>query len=373
MKKTKSNHRQGGVSLCAKSKIKNGNTSFELEVKEYKLRIEDFLKSYLEGERKKLASISSVSLQIMDFVIEFCMRGGKRLRAILLIKGYEAVGGKKETDIIHTSICMELMEAFLLIHDDIIDNDPIRRGGPSFHKLVGNWRKSDTFGVSAGIMAGDMLSNLGANVVLSSKFREEYKIGALKEYNDSLLSCFQGELYDVILENENKVSEEQLLKMIGLKTSSYTTVAPLVMGAMLGGANIKKIKIFREFGILLGAAFQITDDILGSFGEEKKLGKPVNSDIRQGKKTLLSIYAGDNASSSELKILKRNLGNKNLTEKDFDDVREIFIKTGALDYAKNKARGHISKAKNLLISAKFKSKPTKFLLELSDFMITRKL
>ncbi|MDD5530096.1 MAG: polyprenyl synthetase family protein [bacterium] len=355
------------------SKIKNSNTSFELEVKEYKFRIEEFLKGYLEGEKKKLASISPASLQIMDFVIEFCMRGGKRLRAVLLIKGYEAVGGKKETEIVHTSICMELMEAFLLIHDDIIDNDPIRRGGPSFHKLVEEWKKDKAFGVSAGIMAGDMLSNLGASVILSSKFGEGCKLGALKEYNESLLSCFQGELYDVILENENKVSEAQLLKMIGLKTSSYTTVAPLVMGAILGGATDAKIKVFREFGILLGAAFQITDDILGSFGEEKKLGKPVNSDIRQGKKTLLSIYALDNASSSETKVLKRNLGNKNLTEKDFDDVREIFIKTGALDYAKSKARGYISKAKNLLISAKFESEPTEFLLELSDFMITRKL
>lgn len=106
--------------------------NFETERKEYKTEIEKHLKLYLEKEREKTISVDPVATQITDFIIEFCLRGGKRLRAVLFIKGYEAVGGKNILEITKTSICMELMEAFLLIHDDIIDNDPIRRGGAIF-------------------------------------------------------------------------------------------------------------------------------------------------------------------------------------------------------------------------------------------------
>lgn len=222
-------------------------------------------------------------------------------------------------------------------------------------------------------MAGDMLSNLGAHTIISAKFKEELKLHAVKEYIEALLSCFQGELYDVILEKKEKVNEDQLLKMINLKTSSYTTSAPLVMGAILGSAKPKQVEILREYGNLLGEAFQITDDILGSFGDEKKLGKPANSDIRQGKKTLLSIYAIRNASLSGRKLLKRSLGNKNLTPKDFDAVREVFVNSGALQYAKDKARECISRSKSLLRESCFTLEPVEFLIKLSDYIIMREL
>lgn len=344
---------------------------FKKEILKHKSGIERYLQEYLITERKKTLHVDPFVTKITDFVMEFCLRGGKRLRAVLMVKSYQGVGGQDVDEITRTSICMELMEGFLLIHDDIIDNDPIRRGGPSYHKMVENWTKDKNFGVSAGIMAGDMLAALGAQTIITSKFKDKNKLTAVREYNYALLSCFSGELYDVILEKKTIVSENQLMKMINLKTSSYTTAAPLVIGATLGETEQKRIELMREFGNLLGAAFQIKDDILGSFGNEEKLGKPANSDIRQGKKTLLAIYALQKSSAAGKQVLKKSLGNKHLTAKQFDEVREIFVESGALKYSKNKAKSYITKSKQVLKSAKLTKDSTKFLEALADYIIAR--
>lgn len=343
------------------------------EVKDYKGKIEKAFKECLEVEKKKAAVIDSSNLQIMDFIMDFCLRGGKRIRAILLVKGYEAVNGSNISEIIKTSICMEFMEAGLLIHDDIIDEDPIRRGGPSFHELAGKWKNDSRFGLSSAIIAGDLLFNLGVRVLLNSNFNRKTKLLASEEYITALLNCFNGELYDVVLEDKEKVSEKDFFKMIDLKTASYTTEAPLVIGAILGGGSEKQVEDFRKYGRILGEAFQLTDDILGVFGKEDKLGKPVDSDIKQGKKTFLSIYALQKANPKDKEFLQKAIGNKNLTPQDLEEVRQIFIKVGALDETRNRAKILGNKAKRMLKKGHFSSNSVKFLSALTDYIVEREL
>lgn len=343
------------------------------ELKEYKGKIDKLLKEYLEVERKKASLIASSNVQIMNFIMDFCLRGGKRIRAVLLIKGYSAVSGENMPEIIRTSICMELMEAGLLIHDDIIDEDSMRRGGPSFHQLAGKWKNDSRFGLTSAIIAGDLLLNLGIKVLLSANFGRKVKLLASEEFISALLKCFHGELCDVVLEDREKVKEADFFKMIDLKTASYTTEAPLVIGAILGNASEKQIKSCREYGRLLGEAFQLTDDILGVFGKEEKLGKPVDSDIKQGKKTFLSIYAFQKAKPKDIAFLQKAMGNKNLTPNELENVRNIFIESGALQEAKNRARALGNKAKRLLKKAHFESESVKFLSKLTDFIVNREL
>ncbi|MBI4722374.1 MAG: polyprenyl synthetase family protein [Candidatus Stahlbacteria bacterium] len=343
---------------------------FEIQLKEYKNRIDQFLLECLEPEKRRASSINPCNERILEFIIDFCSRGGKRIRPILLIKGYEAVGGNDLTEITRTSICMELLEAYLLIHDDIIDRDETRRGGLSFHKMAQKWSGETHFGLSSGIIAGDMLGGMAIKIIMASNFSESSKLRALNEFIEAELNCFHGELYDVILEHED-TSEQELLKMIDLKTSSYTTQAPLVIGAILGNGTDEQIAILREYGGLLGRAFQITDDILGTFGDEKTTGKPAASDIKQGKKTLLLVYALNHSSTQEINFLHHSIGNKELTTNDIETVRQIFINTGALDYAKISATRYAEKAKSVMEASNLSGK--EFLIWLTDFVVKRKL
>ncbi len=349
---------------------------FGEEIKSYKIKIDALLREYLLAERERARSVSSANEKIFDFVVDFCGRGGKRIRPILLAKGYEAVGGKDADEIIRASISIELVEAYLLIHDDIIDEDSIRRGGPSFHRMAGKWR-NEHFGVSAAIIAGDMLGGLATQIIMETSFPAELKLRAIRELISAEIECFHGELYDVVLEDEDEVTEEDFFKMVDLKTVSYTTIAPLVMGAILGKGSSKQIEVFREYGKLLGRAFQVIDDILGTFGEEERTGKPVGSDIRQGKKTLLLLYAMENLqlteSCEEVEFLQHCIGNKDLKHDELKRVRKIFKNCGALEYSRNLAIEYVKKAKLVLDSSDFKAETKEFLNYLANFIIERKL
>ncbi len=374
--------------------------NFSEEIKSYKIKIDALLREYLLAEKERARLVSSANEKIFDFVVDFCGRGGKRIRPILFIKGYEAVsrsvgiGGKDAGEIIRASISIELVEAYLLIHDDIIDEDSIRRGGPSFHRMAGEWR-NEHFGVSAAIIAGDMLGGLANQIIMETSFHPELKLRAIRELISAEIECFHGELYDVVLEDEDEVKEEDFFKMVDLKTVSYTTVAPLVMGAILGKGSSKQIEAFRKYGKLLGRAFQVIDDILGTFGEEKRTGKPVGSDIRQGKKTLLLLYAlsqnpvtdsfgvEENLQlvesshrllrSEDVEFLQHCIGNKDLKYGELQQVRKIFKDCGALEYSRNLATEYIKKAKLVLDSSDFKAETKEFLNYLANFIIERKL
>ena len=345
---------------------------FEEEFKNYKIQIENALKEYLERERKRAITINLANVKIIDFIMDFCLRGGKRIRPILFIKGYQAVGGKNIKEIIRTSICIELLEAYLLIHDDIIDQAKKRRGGPTFHKMCEVWKNDIHFGISSAIIAGDMISNLATKVIIESNFKKELKLKALSEFVQAELDCFHGELYDVILEKQNKIKEIDFLKMVSLKTASYTTQAPLIMGAILGEAKESQIEILRKYGALLGEAFQIIDDLLGTYGDEAVTGKSVDSDIKQGKKTLFLIHALKHAKKEDKDFLQKIWGNKNLTTNDINKVKNILIKTGSMAYSKNEAQKLTNQAKTILQSGNFKPETKIFLDKLTDFIIERK-
>jgi len=275
---------------------------------------------------------------------------------------------------------VELLEGYLLIHDDIIDRDEVRRGGPSFHELTKAWYKeefddedSGHFGVAFAILAGDMLGTLAINPILNANFDNRLKLRAIEELIQAEKRCYYGELHDVILEKQDDVTEENLFDMIGLKTASYTTEAPLVIGAILGDGTDAQIDTLRKYGKLIGEAFQIVDDLLGTFGNAKETGKPIDSDIKEGKKTLLVIHALQKANEEDRKFLQECLGNMNLKAGDLDRIKEIMIKTGAVDYSKEVASSLVAKAKRVLEDADLEPDSKRFLSNMADFILKRSM
>ncbi len=344
-------------------------------LKLYKEKIELRLRSFLDEKIAEAEKISNSSKEIMEFIKGFNLRGGKRIRPILIIMAYKSLGGKNDDAIIDIAVSAELMQSFLLIHDDIIDDDDLRRGGPTIHRIYAekykDYNDPKKFGESMAIIAGDLLASLGNEIISESDFNEKKKLKLLQKFNKVVKLTGYGEIIDILSGLRTDMTEENISKMHRLKTAVYTIEGPLHMGAIAAGASDEQLKILSEYAIPLGQAFQIKDDILGMFGSEVKLGKPADSDIKEGKKTLLIIKAIENADKEQMEFIKNALGNKNITEKELIKLREIIKKTGSLDYSQHLAEKRVKKAKNTIKNFGLNEGGKEFFLGLPDYIIKR--
>ena len=306
------------------------------------------------------------------------LAGGKRIRPIMMYWGYKAAGGTNDTEILKTSISIELIHAFLLMHDDVIDRDDLRHGKKTLHAQYRDYNKrflfgkdSEHFGASIAIVMGDFIFSLGNQVLFESKFDANIIIRALNKMQDIVgLTCV-GEIQDVHMEYKQKVTDEEILQMYRNKTAKYTFEGPLQLGAMLAGAQESFYSKLGDYSVPLGVAFQIRDDMLGVFGDEKKTGKPVGSDIMEGKKTLLMSKAYNRVSREQKKVLDKCLGNQEITKKDIKEVQDILQQCGAKKEVEDYMKKLIEKSQNALTEIDLGDDVREFLFELSNYLNKR--
>lgn len=318
--------------------------------------------------------------QAVKYAQKIIMSGGKRARAAFMYYGYLAVGGKERKKMIKASVSIELIHAFLLMHDDIIDQDGFRHGIATIHehyrKIAQKYFKNknaEHFGNSMALIIGDMIGALGNQVIFESKFEPKLIMKALHRLQGVISFTVVGESEDVLIENRGKATEKEIMRMYENKTAKYTIEGPLHLGAILGGADEKFLEALSFYAIPVGIAFQIQDDILGAFGNSAKLGKEVGSDIKQGKQTILVAKALQKADSKQKAVIKNCLGNKNLSQKDLKKFRQAIIETGSLDYAKNLARELVTKGKKKIEEANINLEAKKFMLGIADYMVNREV
>ncbi len=276
--------------------------------------------------------------------------GGKRLRPIIACLSCEAVGGNI-MDAIPLAVSLEIIHTFTLIHDDIMDRDEERRGMPSVHKK---------FGENRAILAGDALFAKAFEILSYTKDAEICKVLTRNVATMAKEIC-EGQEMDVAFEEMENVSMESFLEMIEKKTARMFEYAAMG-GAMVGGGSEKEIEAMRKYGLNLGMAFQIWDDCLDVIG--KNIGKPVGSDIREGKKTLIYIYAREKYGNIP------NYGKKDATEEEMEKIIGILEETGAIDYARNMALEFSRKARealNVIKDGEVKDK----LMEMAEFAVKR--
>lgn len=356
-----------------------------MEIKEELKKIQEKINPELEIFFDKVIKSSQennfVTTEALQQVKKITLSGGKRLRPALMYWGYMGVGGKEEEEIIKTSICIELIHIFLLIHDDIIDNDPLRHGVETIHqkyskmgKLISKGeRDHHHFGNSIAIVVGDIVGALGNQVLFKSNFPPELVIEALSRLQEIVARVAVGEAQDVFIEHQRFASEKEVLDMYKNKTAKYTIEGPLHLGAILGGAEEGTLEKITKFAVPIGVAFQIQDDILGIFGDEKKIGKPVGSDIREGKQTILVVKAMENANRSEKIILDNLLGKKDLSKSELEKFRKIIKDTKSFDYANNLAQELVSKGKAELENISLTKEAKDFLYAIADYITQREL
>jgi geranylgeranyl diphosphate synthase type I len=321
------------------------------------------LKKYSEDiDHEIKEALSTINPEaLLDASNHLTKAGGKKIRPSLAVLSCEAVGGKQEYAL-KTAAAIELIHTFSLIHDDIMDEDDMRRGAPSVHVL---------WGEPMAILAGDILFSKAFETVIKTKIdNSSYKRvnEALETVVDSCIKICEGQACDMNFEGNFYVSESEYMEMIYKKTAALIAAATKA-GAIIGGGDEAQVEALAEYGRLIGLAFQIQDDYLDVVSDEESLGKPVGSDIVEGKMTLMVVKALEKASEEDkenlIAILKEN------NPERVDEAIDIFGKYGSIEYTHKVALDNVRKAKDLLdILADSEAKDA--LLLIADFVLERR-
>jgi len=337
-------------------------------------RLEAFL-----GEQVRSASALSPSAgEMVEILKEFTLRSGKRFRAALSVCGFRCLSDREEGALWNVAMSMELVQSYLLIHDDVIDEDATRRGGPTvhcayeaIHRERFRRREPKHFGLSMAIMCGDLAGTLAFEALNRAAMEARVRERVLAAMTRMLSRVIHGESMDVLSESEENVTEEKVRRIYDLKVSAYTLEGPLHMGALLAGAEEEDLERMTRYAVPLGEAFQIQDDILGLYGDEAKTGKPLGSDIKAGKRTFLVLKALEKAPPQERAFLERRLGSRSLEPGDLDRIREIVRDAGALAYAGDLARRLGDEAREALRGCRWRPEALAFLEGAVDFVQNR--
>jgi geranylgeranyl diphosphate synthase, type I len=293
--------------------------------KAVKARVDARLGELSDRQAADAGRISNDTGVVIAALFDLVRRGGKRVRPILLSAAHAAWGGDVAgSAIVDAGAALEILHAYLLIHDDWMDDDDMRRGAPSVHVALREVLGSRSRGDACAILAGDYAQGVAFDLLARMDAPPIRVVAALAEASRVLSHVVTGQIMDVCA-SANSSDDTDLMHR--LKTSSYTTTGPLVIGALLAGASPGELEELRSVGDALGLAFQLTDDVLGTFGDPERTGKPVGSDLRRGKKTaLVAELASDREAQ---RILPRVLGVEDAPAEEIAAVLKRMVASGA--------------------------------------------
>jgi geranylgeranyl diphosphate synthase type I len=310
---------------------------------EYLPRLETTLRQSYAEEKRRVAPVFRPYVRTLE---EFTLRGGKRLRALLVLAGYHLATRSAPAPALPAAAALEHFQSWMLIHDDIIDHSEQRRGGPTVHRAlaermgkIGAMGDPDELGVGLGITLGDLQEPFTIAALLRTKVSIERRLTAVEEFVRMTRETAYGQLLDI--ENGarpvDQVTDKMVLLVHELKSAIYTVASPLRIGAYLGGGSKALLSDLDSIGIGLGIAFQLRDDVLGTGFDAGAAGKSAN-DLIEGKRTLLVVRAWRKANDAEREELRSVLGNPNASETMIARAREIIRSTGSLDDSEERIR-----------------------------------
>ncbi|MDO4764074.1 MAG: polyprenyl synthetase family protein [Flavobacteriaceae bacterium] len=321
----------------------------------------DFLKKYQNIiseniEKYQFKQLPSELYTPLNYIISI---GGKRLRPTLLLMSCEAFGGDVQKAI-KPALAIEFFHNFTLIHDDIMDNAPLRRGNATIHAL---------HGINTGILSGDAL------FIKSYQFFEDLEPNLFKNciqlFSETGALLCEGQQMDINFETSEKVNYDDYIQMITNKTG-VLTAGSLKIGAIIANASEQDANAIYEFGKHIGIAFQMMDDYLDVFGNQE-FGKKEAGDITENKKTILYLLAEENANSEDLQELKNWYSTKEYSEEKIQKVKEIFKRTNADELTLKHIEKHNDLAQNSLNSSSLSEEKKKIFIELANYLLNRNI
>lgn len=304
----------------------------------------------------------------------FVAAGGKRLRPLLVLLGYGAAGG--DADVTGPALAVELVHTCALIHDDLIDRSATRRGEPTSHHafaaLAGSWAGDpEGFGSAASILAGDLAHVLADALFLDCVVASEQLLEAFRSFITMREEVTGGQFLDVLSQHRGDTSVDLALTIAERKSGRYSVARPLQIGALLAGGRELADGLVR-FGIPLGVAFQLRDDVLGVFGSEQATGKSVVSDLVEGKRTYLVAATLERLSPQRSVRFQSLLGRSDLEGDEADELRDAMRRSGGLDATERRAEELLEEALTALGSLALPSEVRDDLRSLAGFLVNRR-
>lgn len=340
---------------------------------DYSGETQEILESFLNEKSKEASSIGPMALEVLKRFRTIAI-GGKRLRGGLFCLGYEAAGGTVTDEILKASLSVELFQTGGLVQDDIVDQDERRRGVSSLHvqlqPLATN--KNLRFGESLSIFMGDVAMFWAYDLLALSGQPAKNIQQTIHAFSLYAQTTCLGQMMDIDISGKLDASEKDILSVMRNKTAIYTGVMPLVLGAKLAGCvDRKQLKAMESYGLSLGSAFQIQDDILGTFGDESVTGKPVGNDLREGKMTLLICHLFNNGNQRQKELLKQCFAHQPVSQDQILQVQNAFRSTGSYDYVLSLAKKYVSEGLKEVPAITSQKRLQEILSSLLSYMLGR--
>lgn len=362
---------------------------------------ETFYKNTFEQIEKNIIKFNLVQSEEINPVIHKGIQrlcrlncGGKRLRGTLVYIGYRMACDRKLSEADALATAFELFQTAILVHDDVFDHSDIRRGMETIHTgYFREFKENSTLfdeknafdtSCSIAICLGDMSFYFVEELMLESYSQNPACYKLLSYFHKTVINTIKGEILDIYLpyaeRYENKIEIEKKYKNVSLedliydiyhmKTSFYTVIGPLCSGLILGGASDDLLKHMESIADDLGLAFQMQDDILGIYGDQKNLGKNIGSDISEYKQTLLFSYIKEQGGIAYEK-LNKYYGKENITESELIEVQKIFRDYGALEYVEKNISRLFNEANDKLRAIEISEEKKQLLYGFIDYLQAR--
>ena len=308
----------------------------------FRIDVQVHVDGLLRDEGRALAGISP-DLEPMITALTGLLRGGKRLRPAFCYWGWRAGADSAqvaalEGPMVRAAASLEFLQACALIHDDVMDGSDTRRGLPAAHRSFQSEHErsqyagdSTMFGIGAAILLGDLCLAWADQLLFDSGLPASALLRAKPVFDIMRTELMAGQYLDLLEQARADASLQRARTVVRFKSAKYTIERPLHLGAALGNASPEVFDSYSEFGLALGEAFQLRDDVLGVFGDPAETGKPAGDDLREGKRTVMIALALERSTSAQAAVLQRQLGNPALGLDDVQELRQILIATGALD------------------------------------------
>jgi geranylgeranyl diphosphate synthase, type I len=314
-----------------------------LDLCNLRTRVQAAVDAEMEVQRAALAPVGDELGPLVDAVVRL-IAGGKRLRAGFLYWGYRAAGGPDSDALIRLAAAMEFFQAAALLHDDVMDGSDTRRGMPAAHRSFAalhadsGWAgDSARFGESAAILAGDLCLQWSDEMYATSGLPAAELDRGRRTFDTMRTQLMGGQYLDLLesargwdaLDTSSRIQSAR--NVIRYKSAKYTIEHPLLIGATVGGAGAADLAHLSAYGLALGEAFQLRDDVLGVFGNPSATGKPAGDDLREGKRTVLVALALGQAEADQMALFEKFFGQPDLNADGVAQLRSVIVETGAVD------------------------------------------
>jgi geranylgeranyl diphosphate synthase type I len=313
------------------------------DVEQLRARVQAVLDDVLAHQRDVLGAVSDDLTPLVDAAADLT-RGGKRLRPAFCYWGWRGAGGPADGTageaIVRAATGLELFQAAALIHDDVMDDSDTRRGMPAIHRRFAELHRGSSwlgtperFGEAAAILLGDLCLSWSDELLTGSGLDSAALTRGRPVFDRMRTELMGGQYLDMLEQaraGQDDGAAERARQVIRYKSAKYTIEHPLLLGGTLAGGSPELLAAYSAYGLPLGEAFQLRDDVLGVFGDPEQTGKPAGDDLREGKRTMLVAFARQNGTAAQQASLRRHLGDPRLDAASVAELREVIVDTGAL-------------------------------------------